>query len=301
MFFQSSSQSIRRLAKHYGFVLLNALGALMVMVGTAIAQGGGGGGGGSSGGGSGSSGGGGSYGGGSYGGYSSYGNDGYSSGSSDDSWVLWAIVLALIYLFSFLTKSNGETPARRQSAVASPSSRQKVANVVLILRDGASYVSAINRLTQQANFETFDGRRAFLRQLANAIQPEDVVEGFVRTMRSNSTEGLWRSQKSAAEIQNLVINVAPPNRSPTQWDREPEAPAVAATDTYCIVGILITDEASQIAETVELGSIRAIVSDLSRYLSSYRSAFYYYFGPNTTGVSLGEAQRLLEKVRQYGR
>ncbi|MGB3790764.1 MAG: hypothetical protein WA949_22340 [Phormidesmis sp.] len=285
--------------RRYSFVLLNALGVLMVMAGAAIAQGGGGGGGG--GGSRGGSSGGGSYGGGSYGGYSSYDNDSYSSGGGDN-WIVWIAILALIYLFSFLAKSDSETTSRQHSAASSTISRQKVINAVLILRDGASYVSAINHLTLQANFKTFSDRRAFLSQLTNAIHPEDVVEGFVRTIRSSSIERLWQSQKSAAEIQNLVTNVAPPNQPSIQQDRRPVEPQQTPTDdTYCIVGILITSEESLIVDSSGLNSVRQTLSSLSRHLNSSRSALYYYFGPNTTGVSLSEARRLLENVRQRGR
>ncbi len=311
MFFLPNSKLLRRFAKHYSFVLLNALGVLMVTAGAAIAQGGGGGGGGSRGSGSGGSGGSGrgggsyggsrSYGGSSYDSYSSYGSDSYSGGSDDNSWIIWAVILAFIYLISFLADSGNETTARQQSPASRSSNTQKVINLVFILRDGASYISAINQLTRQSNFETFSDRSTFLSQLANVIHPEDVVEGFGRTLRSYSIESVWRSQKSAAEIEDLVINVAPPDQSPTQWDQRPTEPQQTPTaDTYCIIGILITSEADHIAAVTGPDSMRRAVSHLSRYLNS-SSALYYYFGPNTAGVSLSEAQRLLENVRQRGR
>jgi hypothetical protein len=171
-------------------------------------------------------------------------------------------------------------------------------NFVLILRNGADYVEAINQLTLRAEFQTDQGRQNFLKQLATLLNPNDVIDGFLRVRSSKNAYQLWQRQKQAAEIQDLVINVSPSNQTPTAWDKSPANPeSTSEADTYCIVGIILENSTPNQTATRELGELRIALPKLSDWLKS-NGDFYYYFGPTTTGVSLSEAQRLLTKVLQ---
>jgi hypothetical protein len=169
-------------------------------------------------------------------------------------------------------------------------------NFVAILRNGSHYIHTINQLTPQANFQNNQGRQAFLKQLTELINQDDLIDGFLRSLPSQNAYHLWERQKKAAKIQDLVINIAPPNQNPIVQDSRPSiSEPTPIEDTYCIIGVVLESLTSRKTETRELVALRESLPILCSWLK-LDGDFYYYFGPTTTGVSLSEAQILFMKV-----
>jgi hypothetical protein len=303
-------QTFRHFAKRFSCLWIIIV-VLMVATSTvAIAQGGGGGrggGGGYSGGGGGGSGrSGGGYSGGSSGGYrggiESGSGDSTSSGSVLDPITVFTSlgVFFLIFIspiaFSVFLLIKGNQSKTTQDV----KTMTTLINLVIVLRNDANYVSAINQLTLQANFQTNLGCQAFLKQLTDLINPNDVIDGFLRSLPSQNAYHLWEQQKKATKIQDIAINIAPPNQNPIVQDSRPGISDLAPIDnTYCIIGVVLESLTSRKAETRELAALRESLPRLCSWLK-LNGEFYYYFGPTTTGVSLSEAQTLFAKVLGEG-
>jgi uncharacterized membrane protein len=301
---QTDIQRFRHLAKRFSCLWMIIVVLMVATATVAIAQGGGGGrSGGSS---SGSSSGGSSRGGGGYssgGGYRGGGDsnsfDGYSSSGSHsgsgDSGLYHVFIFIGFWCFAYIL-AIGFGKIIKFRNTKNIKTMTNLINFVVILRSGSHYMNAINQLTLQANFQTDQGRQAFLKQLTKLINPNDVVDGFLRSLVSQNAYHLWERQKTAARIQDLVINIASPNQSPIVQDNRPGISDPTPDDnTYCIIGVVLESLTSRKTETRELLAVRETLPRLCSWLK-LDGDFYYYFGPTTTGVSLSEVQTLFAKV-----
>jgi hypothetical protein len=213
-----------------------------------------------------------------------------------EKFLLW-LLLFFVGLIHLLFKQRGSQPIASQTRLINP---VRLINLVIILKCCTHYVPAINQLTLQARFQDDLGRRDFLRKLSLLLAPTDIIDGFLRCSygRSPYPYHLWQQQKHAAEIQDLVTNIAPPYQSPNHWDHRPaETAPIPNETTYCIIGIILESSIPEIQDLQIVESVRMTIPQLVDWLKS-DGDFYYYFGPTTTGISLEEARRLLTKVRQ---
>jgi hypothetical protein len=299
----SNIGTFRHLAKRFSCPWMIAVVLIVATATVAIAQGGGGyrgsGGGYSSGGGGYSSGG--SYNGG--GGYTSgieYGSIEYNSsgGHSSSGREFYSIFLIIcgIYFFWLVFGKGIQSRITRFKTTQEAKMITNLINLVIILRNGSSYVPAINQLTLHANLQTDRGRQSFLKQLTTLLNPNDVIDGFLRFPSSQNGYSLWERQKKLSEIQDLVTNIARPNQNPVVQDNRPiSMKPIPVGDTYCIIGVILESSTPKKVEIRELVDLRKALPKLCNFLT-LSGNFYYYFGPTTTGVSLSEVQTLFEKI-----
>jgi hypothetical protein len=296
-------QALRHFAKRFSCLWMIVAVLLVATATIAVAQGSGRSGGGYKGGGGGYKGGGGSYSGGSgYSGVIEYGGGGVEYGSSGGYsssgrgfYSMFLIVCGICVFWAVFGKGIQSKIARFKTTQEAKMMTDLI-NFVIILRNGASYIPAINQLTLQADLKTNQGRQSFLKQLTTLLNPNDVVDGFLRFPSSQDGYRLWERQKKLSKIQDLVTNISLPNQNPVVQDNRPiSIRSIPVGDTYCIIGVILEGSIPKKAETRELVSLRKELPKLCNLLTSSGN-FYYYFGPTTTGVSLSEVQTLFTKV-----
>lgn len=102
------------------------------------------------------------------------------------------------------------------------------------------------------------------------------------------SKAFWEEEMKDGEFQQLVTDMQDlPPQTATETPIE---------ETYCLVGVVLTSEDLSILKREGEYHARQLLPRLPQMCHD-TSLMYYYFGPNVTGVSLEEAQRLFNQVR----
>jgi hypothetical protein len=166
--------------------------------------------------------------------------------------------------------------------------RFALVNVAVNLRRGDRYAKKLDALIADSEFNTHSGRTRALHRLAKAIDPTDVVDGFVAVKERMSdrekvgvqAEELAREQMHRIGIDPGAVNVANEEGQSVQID----APAAVQGDASdaCVIAILATVRQSVLKQLRTGGEQDALAALNTLYEVKSRDldAVYFYYAPN---------------------
>ncbi|MEM7556612.1 MAG: hypothetical protein AAF378_21440 [Cyanobacteria bacterium P01_A01_bin.84] len=177
-----------------------------------------------------------------------------------------------------------------------PDLGKQLVNIVILLPQGGYCVEKINKLTANANFSTHQGRVAFMQKLVKLVH-SNTMDGWIQiyqptTGADTQAKLIWQKQMRDAEVQTVVLNVSPPEGDRQYEDHRKSKSLPAAEENYCLLGLVLTVPEYKTVEHINFQQLHRLPE-----IFTADNVFYYWFGPNTTGVSLTEAQRLFTKIR----
>ncbi len=220
-----------------------------------------------------------SYGGGYGGGYrSSYGPRffffGGGSGSGTALLVIFGVVLVVVI------------------AVAANSwhlSRFAMVNVALNLRDGERYAKRLDGLVNDSDFTSASGRARALHRLCKLVEPQDVVEGFVRIDRQplnkdqwgQKSEDLARRQMAYVGVEAEAVNVSNEEGRTVKIDA-PANDRTVEDAQACVVVLLLTLRKATLGTLQSGDGSEAItaLNILETLPGQEFDALYFFYAPN---------------------
>lgn len=166
-------------------------------------------------------------------------------------------------------------------------SRAALITMGVNLRRGSRYTRKLDDLIENANFADGSGRATALHRLANLIETDDVVDGYVTVLdRRGGAEQLGeradtlaRAQMQRVGITPDIVNVSDITGATIQMDTRA---GTGSPSDACVVGIVAVARANTIREIVSGGE--ADVLKALRVLHETRGrdigAVYVFYKPN---------------------
>ncbi|MGC8669155.1 MAG: hypothetical protein ACP5VE_13660 [Chthonomonadales bacterium] len=187
-------------------------------------------------------------------------------------------------------------------------SRYATVSLGLNLRRGRRYARKLDELVATADFTTPAGRAAALHRIANMIDPEDVVDGFLtisnpfagREAAGTRAEAIARSQMQRSGITPEAVNVASADGMAVRLDG-PSAPAEPDDASAGCVLALVSTVRRRALGGIRVGGEGAVLASLMslhEVPGKDMDALYFYYAPSAKDyLDPASANRLFGDLR----